>query len=288
MKKPYEIALTLFLFTKSDFKTTVFPATLMAAAAAPLRTPSHLLHAFFWVWLHILQFDVSNQTINPLEDEVNKKDRPLPAKRITLRNALILRWALVPICWLLSFCYSDQALLASIGLCMLTALHNELSASQHWVGKNGIAACAATAFELGAILVIGDDRTRLSRVAELSLICSVGIFSSTFHAQDFKDVDGDAQVGRKTVPIMYPNLAAPALAITLLGWSAYLITLWQVGLVTATLFGGTAVLTSLAYLYSTTIVQYQWCYYLYNFWMTFAHCLPFFRGVDPVSLTIQY
>lgn len=127
----------------------------MAAASAPLKTPSHFLHSFFWVWLHVLQFDVSNQTINPLEDELNKRDRPLPAKRISLEHALILRWSLVPVCLLLSICYSNQVLYASIGISVLTFLHNELSAHQYWVGKNGIVAFGATAFEAGAILVIG-------------------------------------------------------------------------------------------------------------------------------------
>ncbi|KLO06879.1 hypothetical protein SCHPADRAFT_945726 [Schizopora paradoxa] len=281
VKNIWEIAVTLFLFTKSDFKTTVFPATLMAAACAPLQTPSHLLHAFFWVWLHILQFCVSNQSVNPLEDKVNKQDRPLAANRISLEHALVLRWSLVPICWLWSLCYGTQVLYASVWLSALTLLHNEFSASQHWVGKNGIVALGATAFELGAILVIGDDRTSLSQIAELSLFCSFGIFSSTIYAQDFKDVKGDAQVERKTVPILYPSLAAPALALSLVGWSVFLISLWQVGVVTATVFGATALLTALSYMWSSSVVGFQRSYYLYNVWMTFAHCLPLFRGIDP-------
>lgn len=129
--------------------------TLTAAALAPLNTPSHFLHSFFWVWLHVLQFNVSNQAINPLEDEHNKRDRPLPAQRISLEYTLILRWSLVPICWLLSACYNKQVLCASVGICLLTVLHNELSAHRHWVGKNVIVALGATTFEAGAILVTG-------------------------------------------------------------------------------------------------------------------------------------
>lgn len=111
---------------------------------------------------------------------------------------------------------------------------------------------------------IGDDHEVLSRIARLSLICSVGIFSSTIYAQDFKDVEGDAQVGRKTVPIIYPSLAAPALAAAILGWSAFLINLWQVSYVTAMVFGSTALFTALSYMSSSTVVGYQWSYYFYN------------------------
>ncbi|KLO11399.1 hypothetical protein SCHPADRAFT_831206 [Schizopora paradoxa] len=282
MKRLREIVVTLFLFTKSDFKTTVFPATLMAVAAAPtsLRTPSHLLHSLFWVWLHVLQFDVSNQTINPLEDELNKSYRPLPSKRISLKHALILRWFLVPLCWLLSICYSNQVLYASFGISILTILHNELAAHQHWTGKNGFVAFGSATFEAGAILVIGDDHTSLSRVAQRALICSLGIFASTIYAQDFKDVEGDAKVGRKTVPIIYPSLAAPALSLAMLGWSVFLINLWHIGYLTASAFGSMALFTAMSYLSSTTVVGYQKSYYLYNIWMTFAHCLPLFQGID--------
>lgn len=127
----------------------------MAAASAPLHAPSHFLHCFFWVWLHVLQFDISNQTINPVEDEHNKRDRPLPAKRISLQNALILRWALVPICWLLSACYSNEIVYASLALTLLTVLHNELHAHRYLAGKNVVTAMGITAFEVGAILITG-------------------------------------------------------------------------------------------------------------------------------------
>ncbi len=128
----------------------------MAAASAPLKNPSHFLQSFFWVWLHVLQFDLSNQTINPLEDEHNKRDRPLPAKRISLENALILRWWLVPICWLYSaYYYNKQVLYASVGISILTVLHDELSAHRYWVGKNLLVGLGLASFEVGAILITG-------------------------------------------------------------------------------------------------------------------------------------
>src|ERR1700734_2784258 len=115
---------TLFLFTKSDIKTTVipvvgyiciflthpaadgYPQSVFAAAAAPLASFDRLPHVIFWVWLHLLQFDVSNQYLDPTEDTLNKPFRPIPSGRVTLRQAQILRWALVPICMALSTCYS--------------------------------------------------------------------------------------------------------------------------------------------------------------------------------------
>ncbi|KIM78588.1 hypothetical protein PILCRDRAFT_11056 [Piloderma croceum F 1598] len=70
---------TLFLFTKSDVKTTVIPVSVFAAAATPLVSFDCLPHVIFWVWLHLLQFDVSNQYLDPTEDALNKPDRPIPS-----------------------------------------------------------------------------------------------------------------------------------------------------------------------------------------------------------------
>lgn len=105
----------------------------------------------------MLQFDVSNQTLKPEEDEFNKKDRPLPAKRITWKNALILRWLLVPACWALSACYSKETVYASMALCLLTYVYDEMGASAgHWITRNVVNALGFMSFETGACLIAGE------------------------------------------------------------------------------------------------------------------------------------
>lgn len=168
---------TLFLFTKSDIKTTVIPIvrpqsssltlntgltesrylqTVLACAGAPISELAHLPHIVFWIWFHVLQFDVSNQTLKPEEDEYNKRDRPLPAKRITWQNALVLRWVLVPCCWLLSACYSIETVYASMTLCFLTWIYDEAGfAAGHWLGRNVVNAMGFASFEVGATLIAG-------------------------------------------------------------------------------------------------------------------------------------
>jgi 4-hydroxybenzoate polyprenyltransferase len=117
---------------------------------------SRLPSVMFWIWLHLLQFDVSNQTQKPEEDEMNKRDRPLPSKRISLRNALILRWALVPACLGLSAVYSVQTLYASIALVTLTIIYDDLRASARgWIVRNVVNACGFASFEVGSTLVAG-------------------------------------------------------------------------------------------------------------------------------------
>lgn len=165
---------TLFLFTKSDIKTTLIPIvssfypilcprprfliacpqTLFAAAAAPTFVGSNMPQAIFWLWLHLLQFDVSNQSLNLEEDEQNKRWRPLPAKRLSLRQARILRWILVPLCLAVSQrLYSRQVLCASVSLIFFTIIYNELSGHSHWLVRNILNACGAASFEVGATLL---------------------------------------------------------------------------------------------------------------------------------------
>ncbi|TBU58488.1 hypothetical protein BD310DRAFT_1015166 [Dichomitus squalens] len=149
---------TCLLFTKSDIKTTLIPVSLLASASAPLRNVSRLPHVLFWVWLHLLQCDLSNQTMDPYEDEQNKNYRPLPAKRISLQEALRFRWYIVPACLVLSAMYSAEAVYASIALAGLTVLYNEFHAHRgHWVLRNLVNACGLASFELGATLIAGTD-----------------------------------------------------------------------------------------------------------------------------------
>jgi len=266
---------TMFLFTKSDIKTTVVPITVLAVASAPLTNIAHLPHTIFWTWFHVLQFDVSNQTLDPEEDEHNKKDRPLPSKRITYRNAVILRWALVPACWTLSACYSLQTMYASMALVALTIIYDELGAhAGHWAVRNLVNALGFVSFEVGASLVAGNNRHYLDNTARLSVLCSAGIFFSTIQSQDFKDVEGDTLIGRQTIPIVHPKLAAPTLAMILQAWSVGLSILWHANFVTGIAVNTVALAVGLCFIFSTTCKAYQRSFYLYNVWLSFAHGLP--------------
>lgn len=77
-------------------------------------------------------------------------------------------------------------------------------------------------------------------------------------------MEGDALIGRKTVPIIYPSLAAPALAVAILAWSTFLVVLWQVSYATVFLFGGLAAFTALSYLMSNSVLGFQRAFYLYK------------------------
>ncbi|KII83628.1 hypothetical protein PLICRDRAFT_32827 [Plicaturopsis crispa FD-325 SS-3] len=268
-------AVTLFLFTKSDIKTTLIPISILSAVSAPSCSLSSTAHAVFWIWLHLLQFDVSNQTLDPEEDKNNKKDRPLPSGRITFRNAIIFRWALVPICFALSLCYSAQVFYASVALVFFTILYDECHChAGHWAVRNFVNACGFASFEYGSTLIARCDRTSLDGAGIISVVCSFGIFLTTIQAQDFKDTEGDRLIGRQTLPLVVPSIARYTVISGLLCWSIGLSFLWQLDIMTSLCFHALALLVGVRFLKYKTIPQDQVSFYLYNVWLSAAHALP--------------
>ncbi|KAJ7852369.1 UbiA prenyltransferase family [Mycena olivaceomarginata] len=245
---------TLFLFTKSDIKTALIPITFLAAASAPLAGLSRLPHVIFWIWLHLLQFDVSNQTLDPEEDSLNKQDRPLPSRRISLPQAIILRWLLVPACALLSICYSVETLYSSLALVFFTIIYDEMGAhGGHWLLRNTVNAAGFASFEFGATLTAAHDPHQLDGIAILSIAISAGIFATTIHAQDFKDTEGDRAIGRRTIPIVLPTIARYTVIVPLTIWSAGLALVWKLGPIEATAFISLALSVGGRYLSSSTV-----------------------------------
>ncbi|KAI0316409.1 UbiA prenyltransferase family [Amylostereum chailletii] len=268
---------TAFLFTKSDIKSTVIPLSICAAAAAPIVELSRVPHVLFWIWFHMLQFCVSNQTLDPEEDGRNKRDRPLPSGRITLRNAIILRWVLVPACWALSACYSLQTVYASIVLVALTVIYDELHAhAGNWLVRNTVNALGFASFEVGAtfVAVSGPIPHALDGTGILALCISAGIFVTTIHTQDFKDTDGDRAIGRQTIPIVYPGLARWTVIVPLLLWSISLALVWKLDSVTATAYITLGLFVGGRFLTLKSLAEHRVSFYWYNVWLAAAHAFP--------------
>ena len=127
------------------------------ASAASLYDIKRLPHVVFWIWMHLLQFDLGNQVLNPEEDKLNKSDRPLAANRITLHNAKILRWLSVPACLALSVCYSAEVAYASLAIAILSFMYNELGGHVNWINRSTLLPVDYAFFEIGACLVAGSS-----------------------------------------------------------------------------------------------------------------------------------
>jgi hypothetical protein len=159
----------LYLFTRSDLKTIVLPVvclplipihphnnffqTVFAYLSASDITAERLLCAVLWTWLHLLQFCVSNQSLNPEEDAKNKPWRPIPSGIVSVVYARILRWILLYLC--LSLSISLEAQWQGISLAIAFIAHNELHLHSHWLMRNACNAWGYASFNAGASAIAG-------------------------------------------------------------------------------------------------------------------------------------
>lgn len=264
----------LYFFTSDDITTTIIPITLFAVVAGPLCNLRRCSHIVFWIWLHLLHFNVANQIIDPQEDGKNKSSRPIPAGLISLEDAVVLRWALIPICLALSAYYSSQVFGLSFVLTLFIIFYNELKAHEHWISKNFITAVGYACFEIGSTLIAGKDMSRLEPNAILAIILSLAVFASTLHAQDFKDVEGDRLIGRRTLPIAFPNLARMSMMVALPLWSICLSRVWGVDALCTFAFTAYGVMVGLKFMTCKTSQAARKSCKLYSLWFSVAHLLP--------------
>jgi len=267
--------LTMFYFTKSDIKTTVIPVTVFAAFAAPFESNLSLLHASIWTWLHLLQFDISNQIIGVEEDKLNKPDRPIASGRISLEDAWILRWALVPICVAYSAFYSIPVALTSLAIAVLSFCYNEVGVHKgHWVGRNSIVAVGFGLYELGASLVAGQNKDTIDKAGIIAVLTTIGILATTYHVQDFKDFEGDRAIGRKTFPIVMPGVARQQVLAAITLWSLAVSYLWGLDSILTTIVCGLGLYVGLRFMTMKNMIEDQHSFYWYNVWLTTVNCLP--------------
>jgi len=208
----------LYLFTRSDLKTIVLPVIVFAYLSASDTSPERMLCAVLWTWLHLLQFCVSNQSLNPEEDTLNKPWRPIPSGVVSVVNARILRWILLPIC--LSLSISLEAHWQGISLAIAFIVHNELHLHSHWLLRNACNAWGYASFNAGASAIAG--QSTMSTRTLISFAVNALIIFSTIHAQDFRDEVGDKLMGRRTIPMVWPEGSRV--------WILVMLTAWSVGL----------------------------------------------------------
>lgn len=124
---------------------------------------TRLAPSLFWSYIHLLESDLANQTIDPLEDAKNKPYRPIPSGRLSLEMARTLRWALLAFCTLWSAYCSKEVLAISVFCNAMTYVYDDLNCLEngHWTRRNICVAIYYFSFELGACVVKGEAKSYL-------------------------------------------------------------------------------------------------------------------------------
>ncbi|KAF5343648.1 hypothetical protein D9758_014674 [Tetrapyrgos nigripes] len=269
---------TLYLFTKSDIQTLLVPVAILGFAAAPLWSARHAAEQLMWIWIHLLQFTISNQScsLNAVtEDSRNKAYRPIPSGRMTLKQAHILRWIFVCIGLAISYKLSFAVLGASCIIVLTTICYNELDGGgRHWVMRNWLNGVGFGAFQTGATLVAGRDRTQLDIVAAKAIGLSSFLFMTTAHTQDLLDVQGDMKIGRSTLALEHPRVARRSILLILSTWSLVLSREWNLHAVFRIFLCGIAVYVGLRFLFKVGQKEDRQSFYWYIVWLSTAYATP--------------
>ncbi len=187
-----------------DLSASVIPGILTTASAAiaqhasPATLARRLAAATIYFVFYIYIFCITNQLIGIEEDRINKRDRPLACGAWSWRGAwlrLIVSYSLFP-----SVAYALGGWpIARLALAwqLMTVGYN-LLLHRHWFTKNIVFITGGTILLLAAAWQLVAP---LSPPAWRWILYVAGAFGVTLHLQDLRDVAGDRQIGRLTLPL---------------------------------------------------------------------------------------
>lgn len=214
---------TLFLFTKSDLPTSTGINTTFAIAgilAGPTIISDFdtinwsdmskgILVALYFTWHLTLCFNLGNQRQpqSVIEDGTNKPWRPIPAGRITPESART--WQLVSIVSLLALCATVLGAWQYTVFYLFCAwLYNEQAwGDKSWWQRALLNACGITTNRVASLCVAitAMQITEQFHFTEKALVwffMSAAIVFTTIQVQDLRDMEGDAQINRQTLPLI--------------------------------------------------------------------------------------
>jgi 4-hydroxybenzoate polyprenyltransferase len=198
----YEIAVS-WRFVSQDLPGSIVPALLFLIAAWRNQAASlddllrGVLYGAILFFLYAYTFCVSNQMVGVEEDRLNNPERPLAAGLISDRGA---RQRLLISMALYTFCGWQFGVLEWVFLWQLvTLLYNFGGWSRHWFTKNlsmalGSLAQLACAWQLIGPIT-GDARRWV-------ILLSFVVFA-IIAVQDLRDIEGDRESGRRTLPLVW-------------------------------------------------------------------------------------
>jgi len=264
--------LTAYAFTKSDYKTVIFPTLCYGILAAPTMNAAlaRLPSLTAWTWLFLLQFCAANQMYSQEEDAINKPYRPIPSGLISVQGTVVLRWILIPMCLALSLQY--DVLYAGISLTVAFLIYNELHADNAWYTKNFLNAVGLVSWNVGAAKIAGADSNGTEWIIPY---VSTVLISTTIHVQDFRDEAGDREQGRVTFPVVMPEFSRKMTFVLLLGWTFALSLYWDISRTEVIVYVMLGTYLATRVLKQRTVYEDKVSLRIYMLWLCVSQVLPF-------------
>lgn len=206
-------------FIRGDLWVTLVPAALWMGTLAlrhGVRAEAALVNLVLgtvYFGLFIYPFCLSNQWVGIAEDRINKPDRPLVRGDVTPAGAL-RRYGV----------YSAGFLVLGAALGVfpwavmwvgVTFLHNFTALGHHWAFKSGLLMGVGGVAQLmaGAGIMLGEGAPE---ALGGSLVVAVWVTLGAA-VQDFRDLEGDRSLGRKTLPLVLGEARARRCMVVVFG-----------------------------------------------------------------------
>ncbi|KAJ7142324.1 UbiA prenyltransferase family [Mycena epipterygia] len=225
---------TAFLFNEHDIISTISPVVAFLSSLAPFLLGSRMLnpflHGLVWQELHLIAFEITHQITGVEEDKLSKPTHPLVSGRLTVQTAQRIYLALIVLSLLNSV---SHGILACSSLHLVSMFAYEGGLSRDWALKSFIGSMGYVCYCWGMTVIFGEqffqstitelilpDHGRpLSQTSIIAVVLSGLIFTTTAlvqcfpnnvqgHAQDFRDREGDAAIGHKTLAFVLPQTFA--------------------------------------------------------------------------------
>ncbi len=196
----------VWLFIRDDISSTIIPALLMTLTAWKVSSHSwlhvsvDLARAFVYFIAYIYLFCLSNQLVGIEEDRINKPHRPLVSHAVTIHGA---QWRLVGVTIVFAGLGAVWHVYGWTLLWIITTfLHNQGGWSRHWFGKHSLMASGIIA-QLGAAW---EMITPLQPMAWQWIAVIAWLMMPLVGIQDLRDIAGDINLGRRTMPIIWGHV----------------------------------------------------------------------------------
>ena len=199
-------------FIKYNVSTTVIPGPIFTIASL-LNAQVYLGQMFVVTvisivhfMLYIYVFDLSGQMDSVIEDRINKPNRPIPCGLISYKGTRNRLMIMIPIFLieglLLGVLPENAAWVISF------LINNHTQIGKHWIVKN-LNMSVGTWAMLAAAWTIGHGNPAVGQLWTIATAVNVFFIVSV---QDFRDIEGDSAIDRKTIPIVLGKAARPLTA----------------------------------------------------------------------------
>ena len=162
---------------------------------------SAVLWALIYFFHYIYSFNLSNQYAGAEEDKINKPDRPIPSGLVTVEGARF-RWYIVTVLYLLAGLAIGNVWSSLLWILGCLA-HTHCGLSEHWFTRNSVFLPIGTVVIGWAAWTIVTGSIWMDQESVLFLGMVSFYVGALANLQDFRDVEGDMEVGRKTMPIQF-------------------------------------------------------------------------------------